>query len=129
MNTPKYLNENLKNKNLCLKCGKCCREIFHCPHLTSDNLCSIYENRPERCKEFPVPFIDKVPDGCGFEGFMFVKQELLKKKIRVLKETIIDLKAELNFKHTPDEVNKIVIAINSAQNTIDSFAEYGSKDW
>ena len=34
---------------ICEKCGTCCR--YHkCKYLTKDNLCSIYEQRPDRCK-------------------------------------------------------------------------------
>ena len=32
----------------CSKCGACCRKI-NCPHITDDNLCSIYETRPLMC--------------------------------------------------------------------------------
>ena len=46
----------------CKKCGACCRcegvkialpdywDGKKCKHLTNDNLCSIYENRPESCR-------------------------------------------------------------------------------
>lgn len=47
---------------VCTKCGICCKNIdkvpelddFHfgdgvCMHLTEDNLCNIYENRPDVC--------------------------------------------------------------------------------
>jgi len=66
----------------CIKCGQCCRQInfrvpldpelaelfsahyghkvttvgFHvehrCVHLTTDNLCGIYDERPEYCRQF-----------------------------------------------------------------------------
>ena len=32
----------------CTKCGLCCKALG-CPHLTKDNLCSIYETRPLIC--------------------------------------------------------------------------------
>jgi Fe-S-cluster containining protein len=32
----------------CTQCGLCCKAIG-CPHLTEDNLCSIYETRPLVC--------------------------------------------------------------------------------
>lgn len=32
----------------CEKCGLCCKKV-NCMHLTKDNLCSIYENRPLVC--------------------------------------------------------------------------------
>lgn len=46
----------------CKKCGKCCRNIWktgllkdlenekgECIHLTKDNLCDIYDHRPDIC--------------------------------------------------------------------------------
>lgn len=33
----------------CEKCGACCMAV-KCSLLTKDNLCSIYENRPEICR-------------------------------------------------------------------------------
>jgi len=33
----------------CEKCGSCCAFIG-CKHLTDDNLCDIYETRPDTCK-------------------------------------------------------------------------------
>lgn len=35
----------------CNRCGRCCG---HCEHL-EDNLCSIYEDRPERCRDRITP--------------------------------------------------------------------------
>lgn len=32
----------------CEKCGLCCKMV-NCMHLTEDNLCSIYEQRPVVC--------------------------------------------------------------------------------
>lgn len=33
----------------CEKCGACCRFVG-CPLITEDNLCPIYENRPDICR-------------------------------------------------------------------------------
>lgn len=52
--------------NICFDCGLCCNGtifdkvrveggddlILPCINLTNENKCSIYENRPERCKVF-----------------------------------------------------------------------------
>lgn len=48
----------------CVGCGACCRGVFHipgvfeepirpdgsCSHLTADNMCDIYEKRPQICR-------------------------------------------------------------------------------
>ena len=41
-----FLDKNLKWE--CKKCGACCR-IARCNHLTRDNLCAIYDDRPLMC--------------------------------------------------------------------------------
>jgi Fe-S-cluster containining protein len=43
----------------CIKCGHCCRtlsrrdSILPCPHLEG-NLCSIYQDRPKACLNYPI---------------------------------------------------------------------------
>ena len=65
----------------CLKCGKCCyftyrtkqkklvRTGLKCEHLTSENLCDTYDNRPKWCKsaEFMIKH-NALPEGCGYIG-------------------------------------------------------------
>jgi uncharacterized protein len=46
----------------CTRCGACCvaPDIaaldkplgMRCPHLTADNLCSVYERRPQVCRDY-----------------------------------------------------------------------------
>jgi len=64
----------------CKKCGKCCyfalfdeenrvikRTDVRCPHLTLDNLCSTYNNRPNWCKTAEwMAEHDVLPEGCGY---------------------------------------------------------------
>jgi len=40
--------------------------FYHCPKLTSDNLCSDYGNRPQICRDFPDNPLDILPEKCGF---------------------------------------------------------------
>lgn len=40
--------------------------FYHCPHVTDDNLCSRYEERPEICKIFPDNPLTILPFDCGF---------------------------------------------------------------
>jgi len=40
--------------------------FYHCPHITEDNLCSIYESRPQICKDFPNNPLSILPSNCGF---------------------------------------------------------------
>ena len=61
-------------QELCIKCGKCCKKI-NCKFLRYDNACMIYNNRPAECKSYPFNIWDEVPDGCGYEGWIFLQRE------------------------------------------------------
>ena len=39
---------------------------YYCPKLGSDNLCTIYENRPFICKDFPHNPLKLLPSACSF---------------------------------------------------------------
>ncbi len=49
-------------KSACTQCGACCvaPDIaaldkplgLRCPHLTADNLCSVYDRRPQICRDY-----------------------------------------------------------------------------
>lgn len=39
----------------CVSCGASCKLLFQCPHWDdSSHLCSIYEDRPNACRLFPI---------------------------------------------------------------------------
>jgi len=40
--------------------------FYHCPHLSTENLCTNYENRPEICRDFPDNPLSILPPTCGF---------------------------------------------------------------
>lgn len=67
-----------KNKE-CLKCGQCCylaffdregnivRTSIKCPYLTKDNLCSIYDHRPNWCMTAKqMAELGVLPERCGY---------------------------------------------------------------
>ncbi len=51
----------------CTRCGACCvaPDIaalakplgMRCPHLTADNLCAIYQNRPRICRDYAADWL------------------------------------------------------------------------
>jgi len=70
---PGYVREqNKKRKGECRQCGSCCRLVFRCFSLTSENLCRTYSNRCSVCSTFPIDERDSRDVGphCGyyFEG-------------------------------------------------------------
>ncbi|MEI7475627.1 MAG: YkgJ family cysteine cluster protein [bacterium] len=40
--------------------------FYHCPHVTDDNLCSRYEERPQICRDFPNNPLSILPLSCGY---------------------------------------------------------------
>jgi len=40
--------------------------FYHCPHVTDDNVCTIYEKRPGICKSFPDNPLSILPPICGY---------------------------------------------------------------
>ena len=66
----------------CRRCGKCCylayfddvkivRTSKKCPHLTADNLCSVYDHRPDWCMTAEqMAKLNLLPEGCGYKGDM-----------------------------------------------------------
>ena len=64
----------------CKRCGKCCflrilvmgviiNTSEKCKHLTKDNLCDVYNNRPNWCLTAKrMEELNILPDGCGYKG-------------------------------------------------------------
>lgn len=127
----KEFDNFIKNRpqELCLKCAKCCREIVKCEHIDENNLCKIYDNRAEFCKNFPASPWEEVPQGCGYEGWLFKKREEKKQYIRKLKEKILSY--EIIIKETSDaeKVERIVKIIQKTERIIKRYSKYGSENW
>lgn len=121
--------EELKKRPqyLCKKCGKCCKS-FNCTHLKEDNLCKVYENRSEVCKNFPCSPWQEVPEGCGFEGWLFLQREEKKQQIRKQKELSLSLEIMLKTA-PPDETEKIKESIQKIKDFVELYSKYGSADW
>lgn len=41
--------------------------FYHCPRITDENLCSIYEFRPQICRDFPDNPLSLLPSTCGYK--------------------------------------------------------------
>lgn len=118
-------------QRLCKQCGKCCK-VLSCKHLGSDNLCKIYDERPEVCRNFPYSPFNEVPDGCGFEGWLFQKREEKKQEIRKQKELLISLEImlkQVDEQKEPDQAQKIKDNIDGIKNIIEIYAKHGAWDW
>lgn len=114
-------------QRLCKKCGKCCK-ITGCNYIGDDNLCQIYENRPQACKDFPASPFEGLPDGCGYEGWIFQQREAQKQQIRKQKELLLSLEILLKTA-TGKEAVQLKKDIAEIKKFVDNYAKYGSKDW
>jgi hypothetical protein len=70
----RYLQKQYKLSGGCQGCGASCNLLFQCPHWDENsNLCTVYEDRPNICRLFPITPADirdrnlvsrKIP--CGY---------------------------------------------------------------
>lgn len=103
--------------------------FYKCRYIKENNLCGIYEKRPQLCINFPSVPWTLVPPGCGYEGWLFKKREEKKQYIRKLKEELLSY--EIMLKEINSEKRKADIqeAIQKIKNIINIYAEYGSENW
>lgn len=95
-----------------------------------------WESRPQRlCKRCgkcndnpPLSPFDKLPEECGYEGWMFQQREVVKQQIRKQKELLMSLEIKLK-RASCQEALKLSQRINKIKKLIDSYAKYGSKNW
>lgn len=103
--------------------------FYHCRFIQDDNLCSRYLDRKELCKHFPSSPWAIVPPECGFEGWLFMKREEIKQKIRKEKEELVDLQLLKSKTSDTSSLEKIELVIQKLNRNINFYEKYGSKDW
>ncbi len=103
--------------------------FYQCKYIQKDNLCGRYLQRPTLCNHFPSSPWAIVPEGCGFEGWLFWKREEIKQKVRKEKEELLEL--ELLKKKTTNQetLKKIELVEQKLTRNINLYKEYGSQDW
>ena len=103
--------------------------FYHCKYLQDDNLCGRYEDRLTLCKHFPSTPWAIVPPGCGYEGWLFLKREEIKQKIRKVKEELIELQLLKTKVKDEATLEKIKAVEEKMHNSINIYKKYGSEDW
>lgn len=103
--------------------------FYKCKFLDDNNLCTRYENRLLLCKHFPASPWAIVPPGCGYEGWLFMKREEAKQKIRKIKEELLELQLLKKKTNSLDIQLKIASVEKKMQNTVELFKKYGSENW
>lgn len=103
--------------------------FYKCKYLLDNNLCGRYESRLELCDRFPSTPWAVIPPGCGFEGWLFQKQEEIKRNIRKQKEYLIEFEAELKTLTDQEQIKKIEDAIVKIKEIVSAYEKYGSIHW
>ncbi len=103
--------------------------FYYCRYLQGNNLCGNYENRPILCRYFPSSPWAIVPPDCGFEGWLFLKREEDKQRIRRMKEELLELELLKKRTKDPSIIQKINAVEKKLQSNIDLFKKYGSQHW
>ena len=86
-------------------------------------------NKCARClKGYPVSYWEKMPEGCGYEGWLFQKREKIKQKTRQQKELLLSLKILLKTS-SAEQVQEINKKIENIEKNINVYAKYGSINW
>lgn len=103
--------------------------FYKCKYIRDDNLCGNYEARPLLCKHFPASPWAIVPPGCGFEGWLFMKREEAKQKIRKVKEELLELQLLKAKTNSPELLIKIASVEKKMHESIEMYKKHGSDNW
>ena len=96
--------ENELPKRLCYNCGKC------------------NGNKPNSA-------FFQVPEGCGYEGFLFLKKEEHKQKVRKLNEEIVLLNVKIKNATSNTKKKKYLHAKNKVLEKLENLKNYGPIDF
>ena len=103
--------------------------FYKCKYLDDDNLCTRYDTRLALCKHFPSSAWAIVPPGCGYEGWLFMKREEAKQKIRKIKEELLELQLLKKKAVDADIQLKIAKKKKKMLANIELFKKHGSENW
>lgn len=103
--------------------------FYRCKYLLSNNTCSIYEERPELCIQFPSNGWAVVPPGCGFESWLFCRREETMQKIRHAKEELLDLRVIKSKTNDESIIQKIETVERRIYTTIEMYSKYDAQNW
>ncbi len=103
--------------------------IYYCPNLTEDNLCSVYQTRPECCRRLPNNGWSLLPEDCGFKGWQFQQREKVKASVRKLKEKLTELNLMQDDKILPQYDKTVKQMKELITEKINLWEKYGAKYW
>ena len=103
--------------------------FYYCPYLTKNNICSIYQTRPDCCRRVPHNGWSLLAQDCGFKGWQFQQRERVKAYVRKLKEYLAELELVAQDTILPGK-NKTAGEMKKLINEkIKPLKKYGAKYW
>jgi len=103
--------------------------FYYCPHIGDDNLCMIYETRPNCCRRAPRHGWSLMPPGCGFEGWQFEQREKHKKMIRSVKEHLYTIEKLSKDGKVPGRDITVEELKKTVEEKIKPWERFGSMFW
>lgn len=96
--------QNELPKRLCFHCNKCGGKL-------------------------PKTAFSPIPENCGYEGWIFLKKEEHKQKVRKLQEEIILLNVKIENSKSNTKKKKFIHAKNNVLKLLDELKEFGPIDF
>ena len=103
--------------------------FYHCKYVTEDNLCPIYDSRPNCCKIAPANGWSVFPPECGYEGWQFQQREETKRLVRNLKELLEDLSLYSDDEIVTQDGQSAKELKIKVMEKIEPWNKYGAKNW
>lgn len=101
-------------------------KFYSCKYLSDNNEC-MSDTKPSVCKDFPATALALVPDECSCLGDIFIKNEQLKRKIRMIKEEILDYETLIENGDKDSASYKKII--ENLSRFIIKYKDFGSENW
>ena len=100
-------------------------EFFRCRYF-KENQCVITEKHP-LCRNFPSSPLAIVPEECACVGEVFVKNEELRRRIRKIKEEILDYETLISAGDKDSSSYKKII--ENLNRFVAKYKDFGSENW
>lgn len=101
-------------------------DFYKCKYLNEENKC-IIDNKPPLCHNFPESALAIIPDECSCSGDIFIKNEFLKRKIRMIKEEILDYETLIQLGDKDSASYKKII--ENLSRFVLKYKDFGSSNW
>ncbi len=103
--------------------------FYYCPHLTDENLCTIYPIRPDCCRRLPHNGWSLLAPDCAFKGWQFQQRERVKSIVRKLKETLMELELLPEDRVLSDKNKTVKDMKEIIKAKIKPWEKYGASYW